>query len=294
MIRKEMTGFEHAILSAADEVAHKGDMRKLLNDVGIRKKELNFRGLGEVFKDQDEQLLDPMTDSQFTGFLSAVFTPIDMTEYEIWQVSEAPDDGTMPAIGPNLRLIYENYEHKWPVTHDPPGIEETPEPSYARSRTHMDLLETRKEMALAEEEEDEEGPEEDEEDEDEEEEGDEEEEEDDEEEEEDDEEEEVEEDPENDLPYGKTASEMPFFRHHGDGLFKRYNEHEVDAFMRMLSIRPFKNWRDRSTYHCKLLCARFPCREGRTAHVRGRGAADGPGVPSARRGGATRARAEPC
>ena len=42
MIRKEMTGFEHAILSAADEVAHKGDMRKLLNDVGIRKKELNF------------------------------------------------------------------------------------------------------------------------------------------------------------------------------------------------------------------------------------------------------------
>ena len=201
MIQKEMTGFEHSILSAVDEIAHGGDMRKLLNDVGIRRKNLNFRRLGEVFRDQEESLMDPATDSQFNGFLSAVFTPIDMTEYQTWQVSEATDEGTMPAIGPNLRYIYEFYEHKWPVTHEPPGIEETPEPTYARSKTHMELLETRKEMQLAEEEEEEEGPDEDEEEEDEEDEEGEEEDEEEEDEEDDEEEEEEEDNSEEGLPF---------------------------------------------------------------------------------------------
>lgn len=38
----------------------------------------------------------------------------------------------------------------------------------------------------------------------------------------------------------------------GDKLKERYNTHEIDAFLRLLAVKPRMNWQDESTAHMKL------------------------------------------
>lgn len=112
----------------------------------------------------------------------------------------------------------------------------------ARSKTHKDLLETKAAAAEAEEEEDEEEEEEGAEGE----EGAEEEAA--EEEEEAGEEEEVYPPPEQVAPM--TMEDRYFM--HGENLRNKFNEVELDAFMRLLNVKPHKQWQDQSVYHYKL------------------------------------------
>lgn len=37
----------------------------------------------------------------------------------------------------------------------------------------------------------------------------------------------------------------------------RYSDNEVDAFLRLLSIRPYKQWQDKANYHYKLGVHRY-------------------------------------
>ena len=39
---------------------------------------------------------------------------------------------------------------------------------------------------------------------------------------------------------------------HGENLRNKFNEVELDSFMRLLNIKPHKQWQDTSTHHYKL------------------------------------------
>lgn len=39
---------------------------------------------------------------------------------------------------------------------------------------------------------------------------------------------------------------------HGENLRNKFNEVELDAFMKLLNIKPFKQWQDESVHHYKL------------------------------------------
>lgn len=145
----------------------------------------------------------------------------------------------------NIGALGSIVPEKWPQTN---ALIEQNElenfPKNATSRTHRELLESRG----AEEEEEEED--EDEEEEDDEEEGDEEGEEGDE----DEDEEEDEEEEEEGIPEDRWATAKPESRffNHAETLSGKYNEVELDAFMKLLNIKPRPQWQDETTHHYKV------------------------------------------
>jgi len=39
---------------------------------------------------------------------------------------------------------------------------------------------------------------------------------------------------------------------HGENLRNKFNEIELDSFMKLLNVKPYKQWQDQSVYHSKL------------------------------------------
>jgi len=184
------------------------------------------------------------SDNQFQYLMSALFTPLDMTDHETDFVGWNELPGALPLDRPNwlTSIIPEPY----PQIDSFAAIEQMENiPRYGTNQTMKGLIESR----YAEPEEDEEefygqeGGDEDEEGEGEEEGG------------EDygEEEEElgeVEEWPPKDkLRSGE--SEDRFFRA-GDSLRGKYSEVEIEQFMKLLGVKPRKQWQDKSTHHYKL------------------------------------------
>ena len=123
-------------------------------------------------------------------------------------------------------------------------------PKSSTSRTHKEAQEAR---SAEEEEEEEEEEEDDDEDEDEEGEGEEEGEEgegEDEEEEEEEEEDEEEGLPDENISYAQLSEDRYFA--HNEKLRKKFNEVEVDGFMKLLNVKPVPQWEDDTSYHYKV------------------------------------------
>ena len=232
---------QHGILTYVNEASW-GDLRELLKDVGINKYSINFHNVAEILKAKDNIVMD--SDKNFSTLANSRYLQVDMTDYEEDFPSWNETDLQFFNIGALGSLVPE----KWPQAHALIEVNELENmPKNVTSKTHRDLLEARS----AEDEEEEED--EDEEDEDEEEEGDEEGEEGDGDEEDEDEEEDDEEEEEG-IPEDKFSTPAPesrFFKHH-ETLNGKYNEVELDGFMKLLNVRARPQWQDETTHHYKV------------------------------------------
>lgn len=244
---RERTQFQNGLLSYLNENAF-GQIRALLDDIGINNQSIPFTNIVDLQKSRDELYTQP-SDHQFQFLQKALFTPIDMTDHEDDFVG-FDEIGTFLPISRTDELKFITDE-PYPQSNMFPSSETIEdEPKWARSRVHRDYLDGKAAEAEAEEEEEEE-----------EEEGDEEEEEEgegegegEEGEGEEGEEAEAEEEapkwpPEEKVPHQPTQN--PYFMH-GENVRNRFNEVELDNFMRLLNIKPTQQWEDIHGYHNKL------------------------------------------
>lgn len=213
--------------------------------MGIKRDTIPFYNLTEMRKFKDNMIHD--SDHQFSYLMSALFTPLDMTDHETDFVSWNELPGALPINRHNWLTAIAPEPH--PQVDAMVSIEEMEEiPRYGTSPTMQGFVQGQ--YAEVEEEEEEfygsEGDD-DEEYGDEDEEGDEEEggdygdy----------DEEEETEEWPAKDR-IASVDPEDRFFRA-GESLRGKYNEVEIDQFMKLLGIKPRAQWEDTSTHHYKL------------------------------------------
>ena len=218
-----------------------GEMRDLIRDVGISSDNLTFMNVGDLQKKR-EQLFVHQSDHNFGYLMNALFTPLDMTDYENTFVGFNEIGGGLPINTP--QLLRPVVEEPWPVSHGLVALEPVEKrPLLARSKLHKELLEAKIAEAEADPEEDED-----------EEEGEEEEEA---EEEAAEEEGEAAEEEEEEEPYGskETIKHLPLedrYFQRGEKLRSKFNEVELDSFMKLLNIKPHKQWQDTSTHHYKL------------------------------------------
>jgi hypothetical protein len=211
-----------------------GELRDLVREIGIHPDNMEFMNVGDLQKKRDQLMTQP-SDQSFSYLMNALFTPLDMTDYESNFVGFNEIAGGLPIE--DAQLLRPAMEELLPATHALASIEPIENrPQYARSKTHREYLETKAAEAEAaadeEEEEEEEGGEE----EGEESEG---------------EEEAAEEEEDED---GKSDGEWPpkdrvahpdlenryFVR--GENLRNKFNEIELDSFMKLLNVKPFKQW----------------------------------------------------
>jgi len=235
--------FENGLLTFLNESAY-GEMRDLLRDVGISNDNLEFFNVGDLAKKR-EQLFVSSSDHNFSYLMNALFTPLDMTDYENTFVGFNEIGGAIPVNNP--QLLRPLMEDPWPANHAEVGVEDIEKkPQWARSRLHRDLLDLKAAEAEAEEEEDEDEEEAEEEAEGEEEAA---------EEAAGGEEEEEEEVVEEEFPPAETLAHAPFedkYFQRGENLRNKFNEIELDSFMKLLNVKPHKQWQDTTTHHYKL------------------------------------------
>lgn len=178
--------------------------------------------------------------------MNALYTPIDMTDYEEKFVGFDEFGGLLPLSHTHtLRAIM---EEPFPQTNMMPALESIEnKPKWARSKIHKEMQDAKAAEAEAEEEEEEEEEEEGDDEGDEEEGG----------EEEGAEEEageEEEEAPSDWPPKDKIAHagfENPYFARN-ETLRNKFNEVELDSFMRLLNVKASPQWEDKANYHYKM------------------------------------------
>jgi hypothetical protein len=240
----ESTQFENGLLTYLREGAY-GELGDLVKEVGIQRDTIPFYNLTEFRKYKDNMVHE--SDGQFAYLMSALFTPLDMTDYETdfigW--NEAP--GLLPLNRPNWLTEIAPEPH--PQLDALAAIEEIENiPRYATSQALAGLVEGH--YADVEEEEEEfygsegEG---------------------------DDDEygEEGEEEEGGEADYGdygdygdeeewppkdklkSGAREDRAFRY-DETLRGKYSEVEIDSFMKLLGVKPRAQWQDTSTHHYKL------------------------------------------
>ena len=242
---QENTQFEHGLLTYLREGAY-GELGDLVKEVGIKRDTIPFYNLTEFRKYKDNLVQE--SDGQFTYLMSALFTPLDMTDYETDFVGWNEAKGALPLNRPNWLTEIAPEPH--PQLDAFAAIEEIENiPRYSTSQALFGLIEGH--YAEVEEEEEEfygsEG------------EGD------------DDDEygEEGEEGGEEGGDYGdygdygdeeewppkdtikSGAREDRAFRY-DETLRGKYSEVEIDAFMKLLGVKPRAQWQDQSTHHYKL------------------------------------------
>ena len=240
---EENSQFEHGLLTYLREGAY-GELGELVKEVGIKRDTIPFFNL-EKFRQYKDNLVHD-SDHQFSYLMSALFTPVDMTDYETDFVGWNELPGVLPLNRPNW--LTEIVPEPHPQLDALAAIEEIEEiPRYATSQTlqglvmghYADVEEEEEECYGSEggddddydeEGEDEEGGEEDYGDYDEEEAG-------------------EEWPPKDQLKSGKM--EDRFFRA-GESLRGKYSEVEIEQFMKLLGIKARPQWQDESTHHYKL------------------------------------------
>jgi len=217
-------------------------MRDLIRDVGLRHDNQEFFNVGDLQKKR-ESMFTHGSDHNFNYLMNALFTPLDMTDYENTFVGYNEIGGALPINSPHL--LKPVIEEPWPANHALVGIEPVEKPfQWARSKSHRELQENKAaeaEAAADAESEEEEGEGEEGEGEGEEEPA--------EEEEEEGGVEEVPYPPKERVPHIKM--EDKYFQH-GENLRNKFNEVELDSFMKLLNVKPHKQWQDTSVHHYKL------------------------------------------
>jgi hypothetical protein len=212
-------------------------MREMIRDVGINSDDVEFYNTGDLQKKR-EQLFVHQSDHNFNYLMNALFTPLDMTDYEDNFVGYNEVGKGIPFHGP--QLLKAVVEEPWPCNHALVAIEQVEKkPVLARSKLHRELLEARAAAAEEEEEEEEEEGEEEAE-----------------------EAEEAEAAEEEEVPTGeeewnpqetiKSLGVEDRYFIHSENLRNKFNEVELDSFMRLLNVKPHKQWQDTSVHHYKL------------------------------------------
>ena len=84
---------ENGVLSYLSNIA-KGEMLDLVREVGINRDSMEFTSIQDVLE-MEGKYVHP-SDRMFGKFLNAMFTPLDMTDYEDDFVSFAEYPGEMP------------------------------------------------------------------------------------------------------------------------------------------------------------------------------------------------------
>jgi hypothetical protein len=215
-------------------------MRDLVRDVGISSDNIEFVNVGDLAKKR-EQLFVHQSDHNFNYLMNALFTPLDMTDYENTFVGYNEVEGAIPFN--NVQLLKPVIEEPWPTNHALVSLETVEKrPMLARNKAHRELLETKAAEAEADEDEEEE-----------EEEGEGEEGEGEEEAAEEEGEEEAAE--EEEYPPMQKVPHIPMedkYFMHGENLRNKFNEVELDSFMKLLNVKPHRQWQDTSIHHYKL------------------------------------------
>lgn len=86
--------FENGILTYLNEATY-GEMRDLVRDVGISSDNIEFVNVGDLAKKR-EQLFVHQSDHNFNYLMNALFTPLDMTDYENTFVGYNEVEGAIP------------------------------------------------------------------------------------------------------------------------------------------------------------------------------------------------------
>jgi hypothetical protein len=246
---KEMnnTQFENGVLTYVNEAAW-GDLRELLKDVGINKSTIQFANVADILKAKDSLL--HVNDKQFNNLKGSRFTQVDMTDYLYDFPSANEIGGSLPIT--NLGLLNATNPEAWPQTNSLIEVNELEKfPKNATSKTHKEAQEARDAEEEEEEEEEEEDDDDDEDEDGEEGEGEEGEGEEDEEEEEEEEEEGEDPDAIPDEQIKKSGEEDRFFMHN-ETMRSKYNQVELDSFMKLLNVKPVPQWEDDTVHHYKV------------------------------------------
>jgi hypothetical protein len=131
-----------------------GEMRDLIREVGIHQDNMEFFNVGDLAKQREKSFIHP-SDHNFNYLMNALFTPLDMTDYENTFVGFNEIGGALPVNNPSL--LRPVVEEPWPANHALVAIESLENrPRYARSKLHKDLLDAKAAAAEAEGEEEEE------------------------------------------------------------------------------------------------------------------------------------------
>jgi len=207
---------------------------------------MKFYNSSDIIKNNDA-LMKGSDKNVRENLMNARFTQVDMTDYEQDFTGFNEIKGELPVEGFNQ--MSEKMPELWPQTNSMVEVNDMEKMDTGANvtKTGRELQEARAEAAMEEEEEDED--EEDDDDEDEEEgEGDEEEEED------DDEDEDEGEEEEEGMPDDtmRLSHEENRFMNHTETLRSKYNDVELDSFMKLLNIKPNVQWNENNTHHYKM------------------------------------------
>lgn len=215
-----------------------GDLRELLKDIGINKQTIRFANVADIMKKKDGRVHE--SDANYRNLANSRFTLIDMTDYE-YNFPSPNEVGNIPMH--SISMLEPYMKEAWPQSNSLVEINMMEKlKDNATSKTHRELQEA-KAAEAEEEEEEEEEEDEDEEEEGEEGEGDEEE-----------EEEEEEGDSEPAVP-DEQISHIQFdgrYFLHNEKLREKFNEVELDAFMKLLNVKPYQQWEDDTVHHYKV------------------------------------------
>lgn len=244
---------EHGVLQYINDAAY-GDLKELITDVGINDDSIPFHNFNMQKKVDANMVYE--TDPQFKLLANALYTPLDMTDYEDHFVGWNELPGDLPIS--NYGRLSQMKMEEWPCEHKLVAIEDVENrPRFGTGPTYEGVIKDYHTEAEPEEADDEYGADG----------GD------------DDygdygeegdgygEEGEAdygdygdydEEVPDWPTPEQVDGKDMPDRFFHGTkSLRESYDHNEIDAFMRLLSIRPTKQWEDMNTHHSKLGVKRY-------------------------------------
>lgn len=234
---------QNGVLTYLTEAAY-GDMKDLINDVGISGDSVEFFNLAAIRKLKDNKI--HASDDNFHYLMNAMFQPVDMTDYEDSFVGFNELSGAVPIN--RLSWLKPLMTESFPQTDKLATLEQLEKkPVRGTSSSFQSIMESVRADP----------PEEDEEEED-----------DDEEEGEGEEggEEGAEEGGDDYGDYGEEEAgeqwppeaRVPGLKKadrvfYGNNSLKgNYSEVEIDAFMKLLAVKPYRQWQDESTHHYKL------------------------------------------
>ena len=95
-------------------------MRDLVREIGIDSDNLEFFSVGDLQKQREKLLVYP-SDHNFNYLMNALFTPLDMTDYESTFVGFNEIAGSIPIN--NYTMLKPLTEEPWPANHALVAIE---------------------------------------------------------------------------------------------------------------------------------------------------------------------------
>jgi hypothetical protein len=103
--------FENGVLTYLNEATY-GEMRDLVKDVGIAPDNIEFFNVGDLAKKRESMFVH-QSDHNFNYLMNALFTPLDMTDYENTFVGFNEVGRAIPFN--NTQLLKPVIEEPWPT-----------------------------------------------------------------------------------------------------------------------------------------------------------------------------------